>query len=222
MINTSDKEAKLNRLRRPRDSFLTKFFARPVSRHITLALESTPVTPLQVTITGFALALIAAYTITLLEWHYLILAALLVELAHILDCVDGELARLTDRGSLFAANIDPITDRAKDAAIIYAAYAFYLDNNIFQLHAHTISLIAYSAVSLWFLYVYIVDAYTNPMKAKTGPQNSTPAIYIGLYDLFIYGSIFFLVTNTFHLFLFYILFLSITGILYQLYYMKSN
>lgn len=216
MFDLSDKRNKFNQLQRESDSFLTKRLARPVSRYITLFLESTFVTPLQVTLFGFIISLIAAYTITLSHWTYLVAAAILIELAHILDCVDGELARLTDKGSKFAANIDPITDRIKDVVILYASCIYLMNNNIFNLNTQTIYFMAYISVSLWFLYIYIVDAYTNPLKRKHTKPTPKATTYIGLYDLFIYGSILLLITNTFYLFLPYILSLSFIGIVYQI------
>ncbi len=52
-----------------------------------------------------------------------------------------------------------------------------------------IQVTAFLSVSFWMLYVYVVDAHLNPARKKT--SRSQKRIYLGLYDLFIYGAIFY-------------------------------
>ena len=192
-----------HKIRRPSDSFFTNLFARSISVHISPLVARTQITPLQVTIAGLLMGLGAAWIGSNPIWACGLVAALLMEISHVLDCVDGELARLTDRGNPFAASLDPISDRIKDIAIIYAAYLQSLHSKILNLSAFQISTIALFTIGLWFLYMYIVDAFLNPAKKKKTQKTGTDStqIYLGLYDLFIYGSIMFWILHIFEYFI---------------------
>jgi len=206
------------KLKRNADSLFTKIFARSISVHISPLLVKTPVTPLQVTAIGLFLGLCAAWMASKPDWISCLIAAFLLESSHILDCIDGELARLTDRGNQFAAFFDPISDRIKDIAIIYAAFLKSSQAAVFNLSQNTIFFIAYITIGLWLLYMYIVDAYLNPSRNKMEKNNSQKdyRVYLGLYDLFTYGCIAFLVLNIFEYFNFFILFLGLVGVFVQI------
>ena len=201
---------------RPSDSILTNLFARFFSVRITPIIAKTPIKPLQVTIAGLLIGLIAAWIGSNPYWLHGIAAATLMEVSHILDCVDGELARLTGRGSPFAANLDPISDRIKDIFVVYASFLHAEKIKIFGHDEFWVFTIAFFALGVWLLYVYVVDAYLNPARKKMDGQQNLKGIYIGLYDLFIYGSIAFWIANKFEYFIFYVLGISLVGISIQL------
>jgi len=206
-------------LMRPSDSFLTKIFARSLSVKISPWLaEKTEITPLQVTLCGLLIGLVAAWVGSHTEWALCILAALLMEMSHILDCVDGELARLTDRGSPFAASMDPITDRIKDIAVVYASFFQASQAHTLNLSAVELSGIAFFAIGIWMFYIYVVDAYLNParkVKTRSDPNSELQHIYFGMYDVFIYGSIVLWAFNRFEYFMFVILGVAITASMIQ-------
>jgi phosphatidylglycerophosphate synthase len=209
-------------MRRPSDSLLTLIFARTLSTRITPLIAQTAITPLQVTSGGLFLGLLAACLASQSGWGYQIGAALFLEMSHILDCVDGELARITERGSPFAAAMDPITDRIKDIAILLAAFAYSAMAPPFDLGTEALASIAVITTGLWLFYMYIVDAFLNPArKQRTTPNPQVSKIYIGLYDLFIYGSIVFWLTNQFDYFLFYVFLLALLGAFIQIYRLKK-
>ena len=221
--NNNHNKSSVKDFRRPSDSFLTKIFARSISKHFTPLLSETNVTPLQVTLVSLSVGLLAAYLGSKHSWGYCIAAALLREAAHILDCMDGELARLTERGNPFAAVMDPICDRILDISVLYAGY-IQLQQYNFNLSETEIATISFFAVSLWMFYQYIVDAKLNPArlkKSQTKSKEKNYHVYFGLYDLFIYGSIVLWLINIFEYFLFYVLFLSIIGSLIQIIKLKK-
>jgi len=203
---------------RDADSVLTHLFARSISVRITPALSDTNVTPMQVTMAGLAFGLLAALIASFNIWYCNLIAALLMETSHVLDCVDGELARLTGRGNSFAAAMDPITDRMKDVSLILAAYITSVDSGVFGLSIFFISVVAILTTGLWLLYMYIVDTFLNPARKLNSDQKKSnhKQIYLGLYDLFIYGSIVFWITNFFHFFLFFVLILAFLGTAIQI------
>jgi phosphatidylglycerophosphate synthase len=202
-------DADLKKMRRASDSFLTSIFARSISVLITPLVAKTPITPMQVTLFGLFIGLMAAWQASKAGWPNHLTAALLLELSHVLDCIDGELARLTGRGNPFAAALDPITDRIKDIFIIYAAFVQSMNPAIFDWPESTLFGIAFFTVGFWLLYMYIVDAYLNPARKKRPEAGGK--LYVGLYDLFIYGAIVFLVANLFAYFNLYVFVLAISG-----------
>jgi choline kinase/phosphoglycolate phosphatase-like HAD superfamily hydrolase/phosphatidylglycerophosphate synthase len=80
------------------------------------------ITPNQVTIAAFAVALVAAAA---LAAHAPVLAAVLVTAASVLDGSDGEIARLTHRSSRFGSFFDAVLDRAADG-LLFTGAAIYL------------------------------------------------------------------------------------------------
>ena len=210
-------------MQRNRDSILTSLFARSVSVRITPHLADTKITPMQITAMGLVLGLSAAFLGSYSNWFLCILAALLIEASHVLDCVDGELARITDRGNPFAAAMDPISDRVKDIAIILASYINARNMQIFDLSAFSISVLAIITLGVWLLYLYIVDAHLNPARKQKAANESgdQKRLYLGLYDLFIYGSIVFLMFGVFEYFIIYIVIISMAAIPLQIYRLKK-
>ena len=207
-------DADLKKMRRSSDSFLTSIFARSISIRLTPLVAKTSITPLQVTLFGLFIGLIAAWQASKAGWPNHLTAALLLELSHVLDCIDGELARLTGRGNPFAAALDPITDRIKDIFFIFAAFVQSSYYSIFGMPDSSLFRLAFFAIGLWFLYMYIVDAYLNPARRKR--LKGEGLLYIGLYDMFIYGAIAFLISNQFAYFNLYVIVLASGGVVIQL------
>jgi hypothetical protein len=128
------------------------------------------------------------------------------------------LARLTNRGNPFAAAMDPITDRIKDIFIIFASLIQAVNASIFGWQDQIIYKLAFFTVSIWTFYMYIVDAFLNPKRKKKGTTNR---IYIGLYDLFIYGAIFFLLLDIFEYFIIYVFSMSTIGGVIQIFRLRK-
>jgi choline kinase/phosphoglycolate phosphatase-like HAD superfamily hydrolase/phosphatidylglycerophosphate synthase len=93
-------------------------------RFVTPALLSVfpSISPNQVTVTAFAVALAAAAALTA---HAPLIAAVLILAASVLDGSDGEIARLAHRSSRFGSFFDAVLDRAADG-LLFTSAAIYL------------------------------------------------------------------------------------------------
>lgn len=106
--------------RKPTDGPISRWLNRPVSTRLTRWLAPLDVHPNTITTLVFVLGMIAAVAIATATPRSLIAAALLIQLASILDGCDGELARINLRGSKFGAWYDTITDNIRYAAMVFA------------------------------------------------------------------------------------------------------
>lgn len=102
------------------DGMWSTFALRPVSRRISRRAVRAGLTPNQVTVIGFVLGLLAAALVALGGATTVIAGALLLQVALVLDCVDGEIARSTRGFSAFGAWLDLVTDRVKENAVLAA------------------------------------------------------------------------------------------------------
>ena len=99
----------------------TEWVARPPAAVVVYFLRNTPITPNQVTFVSAAMAAGAAAMFVLLPGHlWLVLAALVFELSFVLDCVDGQLARLRKVASPIGHLLDFLMDELKAMFILGA------------------------------------------------------------------------------------------------------
>jgi phosphatidylglycerophosphate synthase len=102
-------------------NFWTEWVCRPPAAVFVYVLRNTPITPNQVTFAATILALgSAALFITLPGWWGAIVAALVFELSFILDCVDGQLARIRKQASAIGHHLDFLMDEIKAFFILGA------------------------------------------------------------------------------------------------------
>ncbi len=80
------------------------------------------ITPNQVTLVAFAVAIAAAAALTV---HAPVVAAVLITAASVLDGSDGEIARLAHRSSRFGSFFDAVLDRVADG-LLFTGAAIYL------------------------------------------------------------------------------------------------
>ncbi len=97
------------------DGPISRYFNRPISTRLSMALAHLPIHPDVVSLVAFGVALAAAF---LLARGAGIAAAILVQLASIVDGMDGEIARLRIRSSARGAFLDGVLDRLADAAVV--------------------------------------------------------------------------------------------------------
>ncbi len=114
-----------SRLGKPTDGVVSRTINRRVSTRVTRMLVRLGVRdPNKVTLATGILGVLAALPYLLVNPLWTAVAGLLVQLASILDGVDGEIARMLGRKSGFGAYLDATTDRIVDAtSFTLATYA---------------------------------------------------------------------------------------------------
>jgi 1L-myo-inositol 1-phosphate cytidylyltransferase / CDP-L-myo-inositol myo-inositolphosphotransferase len=111
-------ETKLfNSLKGEFEGFVDRFFNRKVSRWFTRLFLSAGLSPNAITILAAGIGLAAAAGFGVGTYSVGIIAALLFQLAAIIDCCDGEVARLTFTESPFGAWLDIAMDNVVHMAI---------------------------------------------------------------------------------------------------------
>jgi hypothetical protein len=126
------------------DGFLSTFLVRPLSRRLTAVGLHLGWSPNAVTVSSLVLGLFAAGLVLTGERWAWVVAALLLFLALVVDCVDGEIARFTRRFSPFGAWLDAVGDRVKEYAVLaaVAAVAFRRGEDLWVLAAVTMAIVS--------------------------------------------------------------------------------
>ncbi|MFD3374716.1 CDP-alcohol phosphatidyltransferase family protein [Streptomyces sp. NPDC058697] len=121
--------AEVRRLtQKKRDAWWTVLLVDPVATPLVrLTAMRTRITPNQITWGAFLLGLVSAACFAFGDWRWLIAGALVYHLSFILDCMDGKVARLTGRGSVFGAWLDFVFDRIRVAVCGVALMAGQYD-----------------------------------------------------------------------------------------------
>jgi 1L-myo-inositol 1-phosphate cytidylyltransferase / CDP-L-myo-inositol myo-inositolphosphotransferase len=106
---------------KPTDGPVSRLINRRISTFFTGLLAPLGVTPNVMTTVVFSIGLVAAYLAASIDYRDLVVAAVLIQLASILDGCDGELARVTFRRSPFGAWYDTITDTIRYMGMVVGA-----------------------------------------------------------------------------------------------------
>ncbi len=100
-------------------NWFTEHVARPPAAIVVYFFSKTRVTPNQITFLSVIVAAIAcAMWIFLPEYHWVVAAALVFELSFVLDCADGQLARLRRIASPLGHLLDFLMDELKAMLLI--------------------------------------------------------------------------------------------------------
>ena len=120
--NQDEDQVRTKRALRADDGFFSTFVLRKLSRRLSMFAVSKGWTPNQLTLTSLALALLVSAGFATGWWPMMIIGAIGIQAAIIIDCSDGEVARYTGVSSQRGAWLDAATDRIKEYAI-YAGLA---------------------------------------------------------------------------------------------------
>ncbi|MDR1676433.1 MAG: CDP-alcohol phosphatidyltransferase family protein [Tannerella sp.] len=107
------------------ENALDLYFYRPVGYRLACAFRNTKITPNMVTVVSIFVGAGSGYLFYFNRWTCSLAGILLMILANVLDCVDGQLARLTGRKSEIGRILDGV---ASDIwfTLIYVAFALQL------------------------------------------------------------------------------------------------
>jgi len=107
--------------RKPKDILWNRFVARPLAAVLLAPLAKTRVTPNQLTFASLVVFVGAMVMLALQRGYPWLLAAVAVlELSYVLDCADGQLARLRHRSSPVGAHLDFLMDELKAFLLVAA------------------------------------------------------------------------------------------------------
>ena len=107
--------------KKPHDIVWNNYVSRPVAAFLLYFLRRSPLTPNQVTFASLFVALGgAALMILWRDWLGLIVAAFTLQASYVLDCVDGQLARLKQMSTPVGAHLDFLMDELKAFAVLGA------------------------------------------------------------------------------------------------------
>jgi hypothetical protein len=123
LLAQDETEIRLKRALRADDGFYSTFVLRKLSQRVSMLAIKKNWTPNQITLTSLVVALVVALCFATGWWPLMILGAIGVQAAIIIDCADGEVARYTGVSSQRGAWLDASTDRVKEYAL-YAGLAF--------------------------------------------------------------------------------------------------
>ena len=153
-------EERLARTQRETDFPLTLILINPINRRLVLPLSRTGINPNTITWLSFLFNLTGAWALyqgTTGDTAWQIYAPILIFLGHVLDALDGDLARYTGRLSTYGEALDPILDRVSEAAFIFA-----IALGLFQAGGQTgLWCWALAAMGGDLIYYYTTDAQMN-------------------------------------------------------------
>ncbi len=132
----------LFRANRANDGVYSVAVLRRLSKPLTRLAAARGWSPNAITIVSLIVGLAAALSFAVGERWALVLGAVLMQVSLVIDCSDGEVARLTRRYSTVGAWLDASTDRIKEyvAYAGLAAGAWAAGNNIWWLAGATMTL----------------------------------------------------------------------------------
>ena len=104
----------------------TEYVCRPPAAVLVYALKDTRITPNQITFASVVVCAGAgAMFVTLQGYLWVLLAAVVYELSFVLDCVDGQLARVRKTSSTLGHLLDFLMDEIK-AMLLYGCVGVYM------------------------------------------------------------------------------------------------
>ncbi|MCP5066720.1 MAG: CDP-alcohol phosphatidyltransferase family protein [bacterium] len=124
------------------DTIVSVFVSDPLIRVVLPAVLRSGISPNQVTMVGMGISLLTAW---LFLSGNLALGGVLFFLWYVVDCIDGKIARITDRCTQFGYWLDVFTDRLGTGLV-----AFGLGVRFLRAGDETTGLLAFAFLFFWF------------------------------------------------------------------------
>jgi phosphatidylglycerophosphate synthase len=110
--------------KKPHDLLWNRFVARPLAAVLLVPLGKTRCTPNQITFASLAVFAVAAGLMVAWPGYVgLLVAVAVLEASYVLDCVDGQLARMRKASSPVGAHLDFLMDELKAFLLVAAVGA---------------------------------------------------------------------------------------------------
>jgi phosphatidylglycerophosphate synthase len=156
---------------------LDRYAIRPPASLVVKAVFKTRVTPNQLTLTSFFLALLAALAFAGGRHGLFVLGGCLSLLSTIFDAADGMLARAKALTSRYGAYLDLFLDRIADFAVMAgASFGCYRHSGDWRFLAFGLL-----TIGLYFLQLclyYINKQYTRSEKSGEGAEAKSAAVFL--------------------------------------------
>lgn len=179
LAGVDEERARLEAAIKTDDGVFTRYAVSSWSGHLVRLAARAKLTPNAVTGISVGLAAIAAVWFSAGTRIGLLAGAAAFYLSFVLDCVDGQLARFTRRGTALGSWLDTICDRGKE----FAAYAA-LAAGYGAVHGQDVWPLAIGAMLLLALRHAIGSAYADAFPPDRGGARRGPARSLTLpYDL---------------------------------------
>jgi phosphatidylglycerophosphate synthase len=169
-------------LRKPQDGWTARWLNRYVSLPISRLLVKTPLTPNQVSLGILALGLYGAYMASRGDYKSAVLGAFLFQMQSILDGCDGEMSRVTYRGSLTGEWLDTVGDDITNYSFFFgAAWGLYQTTGWLAYLVAGIVVVACGVIASGLEYRYLIkigsgDLLKYPLSAGEGASGLVAAI----------------------------------------------
>ena len=180
LADYDEDRARLDAAVKAQDGFFTTFFVSSYSKYVARAAARLGLTPNQITVASFCVGVLAAVGFGLGQRWSLVAGAVLLQVAFMLDCVDGQLARYTRKFSRFGAWLDSVFDRGKEY-IVYAGLAIGsvrgFDADVWLLAAAALSLQTVRHTfefSYWDVHYKALAAARQPPLDQPGDRPGPP------------------------------------------------
>ena len=178
--------ARLDAAVKAQDGFFTTFFVSTYSKYVARTAARLGLTPNQITVLSFGVGVAAAAGFALGHRWSLVAGALLLQVAFMLDCVDGQLARYTRQFSHFGAWLDSVFDRGKEY-LVYAGLAigsvrgFHTDVWILAAAALSLQTVRHMLeFSYWDVHYKALAAAPQPPLDQPGDRPGPPPVQASL------------------------------------------
>ena len=180
---------------KPASTFYHKYVPKQIAKLISYPLYKIGITPNLISSFSFFLLLTSIAFLYFKEDSVgIFIFFVLSLLSYSLDCVDGVLARITNKSSDFGGFYDLFLDRLGEAVLYYFLFLHFLTNEIITSY-YLIS------ISLMTMFYYRIASILRSFKLKKldGTMKKTKKSLISLFVAFLYefidtGTFYFLLT----------------------------
>ena len=116
-----ERKKQLKKTFKPREEWWSRVFATPIAHFILLGTaDCTFITPNRLTLLSFMLTMVTATLIVIGSTENLIWAGTILQIAYIIDCMDGQLARYRQVTSKMGSFLDKLSDHIKFPMVLLA------------------------------------------------------------------------------------------------------